>query len=234
MMTWDFPISAVTAAKSRHPILTDWPPTACAIRNFTTPRAAVRRAPPCCTGLHPHQTGIGILTYSNGPEGYAGNLNRSCVTVAEVLKQNNYKTYLSGKWHISSSLDRADRCMAACSAASTTFFGTIIGAGSFYHPEYATSRQRQYRARGRERSFRSFYTDAISDQAVAYIRQHKQANPRHTFFSYVAYRRHTGRCMRMTRILPNTREVRRGLGQTTRATAATASSTTASFIRTGN
>ena len=33
------------------------------------------------TGLHPHQTGVGILTYDSGPEGYAGNLNQRCVTI---------------------------------------------------------------------------------------------------------------------------------------------------------
>ena len=82
------------------------------------------------TGLHPHQTGIGILTYSNGPEGYAGDLNKSCVTVAEVLKQKNYKTYLSGKWHISSNLTQpADswptnsfRTFRSCRASRSTHF----------------------------------------------------------------------------------------------------------------
>src|SRR5205814_4397750 len=52
---------------------------------YNTARCSPSRAS-LLTGLHPHQTGIGILTYSNGPEGYAGNLNKSCVTVAEVLK----------------------------------------------------------------------------------------------------------------------------------------------------
>src|SRR5213592_729432 len=56
------------------------------------------------TGLHPHQTGIGILTYSTGPEGYAGDLNDKCVTIAEVLRDAGYGTYLSGKWHIAANL----------------------------------------------------------------------------------------------------------------------------------
>src|SRR4029078_9371374 len=70
---------------------------------YNTARCSPSRAS-LLTGLHPHQTGIGILTYSNGPEGYAGNLNRQCVTIAEVLKQKKYRTYLSGKWHIASNL----------------------------------------------------------------------------------------------------------------------------------
>jgi len=51
---------------------------------YNTARCSPSRAS-LLTGLHPHQTGIGILTYSNGPEGYAGNLNKSCVTIAEAL-----------------------------------------------------------------------------------------------------------------------------------------------------
>src|SRR3954453_13847979 len=70
---------------------------------YNTARCSPSRAS-LLTGLHPHQTGIGILTYSNGPEGYAGNLNKSCVTIAEALKSRNYTSYLSGKWHIASSL----------------------------------------------------------------------------------------------------------------------------------
>jgi arylsulfatase A-like enzyme len=41
---------------------------------YTTARCSPSRAS-LLTGLHPHQTGIGILTYDTGPEGYASNLN---------------------------------------------------------------------------------------------------------------------------------------------------------------
>jgi type IV pili sensor histidine kinase/response regulator len=43
------------------------------------------------TGLHPHQTGVGILTYDSGPEGYAGNLNHRCVTIPQALKRSGYR-----------------------------------------------------------------------------------------------------------------------------------------------
>jgi Arylsulfatase A and related enzymes len=151
---------------------------------YNTARCSPSRAS-LLTGLHPHQTGIGILTYSNGPEGYAGNLNRSCVTVAEVLKQNNYKTYLSGKWHISSSLTKPTDAWPL-QRGFDYFFGTIIGAGSFYHPNTLT-RGNDNIEHEAENDPSFFYTDAISDQAVAYIRQHKQANPDTPFFQYVAY-----------------------------------------------
>ena len=103
---------------------------------YNTARCSPSRAS-LLTGLHPHQTGIGILTYNIGPEGYAGNLNRSCVTIAEVLKQNSYKTYLSGKWHVASSLTEPTDAWPL-QRGFDEFFGTIIGAGSFYDPNTLT------------------------------------------------------------------------------------------------
>src|SRR5688572_2716003 len=51
---------------------------------YNTARCSPSRAS-LLTGLHPHQTGIGILTGDDRPEGYAGSLNNRCVTIAEVL-----------------------------------------------------------------------------------------------------------------------------------------------------
>ncbi len=52
------------------------------------------------TGLYPHQAGVGHMTDDKGVPGYAGRLNDSCVTIAEVLKPAGYFTALSGKWHV--------------------------------------------------------------------------------------------------------------------------------------
>src|SRR5712692_8508899 len=38
------------------------------------------------TGLYPHQAGVGHMTEDKGLEGYQGELNRKCVTIAEALK----------------------------------------------------------------------------------------------------------------------------------------------------
>ena len=66
---------------------------------YNTARCSPSRAS-LLTGLHPHQTGIGILTDDYSPEGYCGNLNKQCMTMAEVLRAGGYRTYMSGKWHV--------------------------------------------------------------------------------------------------------------------------------------
>lgn len=151
---------------------------------YNTARCSPSRAS-MLTGLHPHQTGVGILTYDSGPEGYAGNLNHRCVTIAQVLKANGYRTYMSGKWHVASSLSTPTDTWPM-QRGFDEFFGTIIGAGSFYDPNTLT-RGNENIEHEAKRDAGFFYTDAISDQAVAYIEKHRGETPDTPFFTYVAY-----------------------------------------------
>lgn len=150
---------------------------------YNTARCSPSRAS-LLTGLHPHQTGIGILTYDSGPEGYAGNLNQRCATIAEVLRPAGYRSYLSGKWHVSSNLKQPTDSWPM-QRGFDDFYGTIIGAGSFYDPNTLTRGNRNVEHEARRPDF--FYTDAISDEAVGFIRAHCADHPGQPFFQYVAY-----------------------------------------------
>jgi len=150
---------------------------------YNTARCSPSRAS-LLTGLHPHQTGIGILTYDSGPEGYAGNLNQRCATIAEALKPAGYRSYLSGKWHVSSNLKEPTDSWPM-QRGFDDFFGTIIGAGSFYDPNTLTRRNENAEDEARAPGF--FYTDAISDQAIRFLRTHQAEHPDQPFFEYVAY-----------------------------------------------
>src|SRR4051812_24293559 len=151
---------------------------------YNTARCSPSRAS-LLTRLQPHQTRLGHLTYCTGPEGYAGDLNHRCVTIPEVLRQQGYRTYLSGKWHIASSLKESSDAWPL-QRGFDRFYGTIIGAGSFYNPNTLT-RGNDNVEHEAENNPSFFYTDAISDQAAAYLRQHKQSNSETPFFQYVAY-----------------------------------------------
>jgi len=151
---------------------------------YNTARCSPSRAS-LLTGLHPHQTGIGILTYDTGPEGYAGDLNRRCVTIAEVVKEAGYGTYLSGKWHVAKNLTEPTDSWPM-QRGFEKFFGTIIGAGSFYHPNTLTRGNESAEHEATENP-EFFYTDAISDQAAAFIRDHHRDTPDKPLFQYVAY-----------------------------------------------
>src|SRR5712671_3045801 len=66
---------------------------------YNTARCCPTRAS-LLTGLYPHQAGVGHMTEDSGKEGYQGELNRHCATIAEVLKPAGYGTYAVGKWHV--------------------------------------------------------------------------------------------------------------------------------------
>ncbi len=151
---------------------------------YNTARCSPSRAS-LLTGLHPHQTGIGILTYDTGPEGYSGDLNERCVTLAEVLKAADYRTYLSGKWHVARNLTEPTNSWPL-QRGFDEFYGTIIGAGSFYNPNTLTRGNNNIEHEA-EQDPEFFYTDRINDQAVSFIRSHAAEHGETPFFLYVAH-----------------------------------------------
>ncbi|MGA3001783.1 MAG: arylsulfatase [Acetobacteraceae bacterium] len=135
---------------------------------YNTARCSPSRAS-LLTGLHPHQTGIGVLTNDDRPHGYPGNLNRQCVTLAEVLRDQGYATCLSGKWHLASDM-RTPNDAWPTRRGFDRFFGTLTGCGSFYQPGTLTRGEQDASAEAEAPDF--FYTDAIATEAVRFIEAH--------------------------------------------------------------
>lgn len=68
-------------------------------RFYNTSRSCSTRAS-LLTGLYQHQVGIGRMTFDYNRPGYRGTMTHNGVTIAEVLKENGYRTAWGGKWHI--------------------------------------------------------------------------------------------------------------------------------------
>ena len=135
------------------------------------------------TGLYPHQAGLGHMVDGVVEDGgYFGEINDNCVTIAEVLAQANYSTYMTGKWHVSRSVKPDDKHNWPLQRGFERFFGTITGAGSFYDPATLTSMNNPIKA---GKGF--YYTDAISDTAVIFMEDHLKKKKKNPFFLYVAY-----------------------------------------------
>lgn len=150
---------------------------------YNTSRCCPTRAS-LMTGLYAHQAGIGHMMTDRGGASYAGDLNNRCVTIAEVLKTAGYSTYMAGKWHLtplSPTRENPSKHNWPLQRGFDKFFGTIHGAGSFYDPNSLTS--------GNEFIVPPdgfYYTDAISDTTVDYIRNHTGEHPYFIFVSYTA------------------------------------------------
>jgi len=156
---------------------------------YNTARCCPTRAS-LMTGLYPHQAGVGHMMGDRGVDGYRGNLNKNCMTIAEVLKTAGYSAYMAGKWHVTKEThpkDDADKFNWPCQRGFDRFYGTIHGAGSLWDPNTLT-RDNKYITPVNDPEYQPketwFYTDAISDNAAKFIREHKGDNP---FFVYVAY-----------------------------------------------
>ena len=138
------------------------------------------------TGLYAHQTGIGHMTSENenlrfdlGYPGYRGFLNRSCVTIAEVLKPAGYKTLMAGKWHVGTF-----EGMWPVDRGFDRHYGIVRGASNFFRPA-----PDKLLVRNRERIVpdEDFYTtDAFTENAIGFVREAEDSDDQ-PFFLYLAY-----------------------------------------------
>ena len=148
---------------------------------YNTGRCCPTRAS-LLTGLYPHQAGVGFMMDDRGTEAYQGDLSSKAVTIAEVLKQAGYSTYMSGKWHVTPlkpSKENPSKHNWPLQRGFDKFFGTIHGAGSYFDPNSLT-RDNEFIVP----SENFYYTDAISDNAVKFIESHDSEKP---FFLYLPY-----------------------------------------------
>lgn len=163
---------------------------------YNTARCCPTRAS-LLTGLYPHQAGVGHMMDDRGFDGYRGDLNRQCVTLAEVLGSAGYRTYMSGKWHVTKVINPkndADKHNWPQQRGFDQFYGTIHGAGSFFDPNTLT-RGNQYVSPFSDPEYTKdqmangefYYTDAIADHASRFIHEHHQATNEDPFFLYVAF-----------------------------------------------
>lgn len=163
---------------------------------YNTARCCPTRAS-LLTGLYPHQAGIGHMMDDRGHDGYRGDLNRRCVTIPEVLKSAGYRAYMAGKWHVTKTTSpkgESGKHNWPRQRGFDRFYGTIHGAGSFFDPNSLTRENElispfsdpEYPLSQQEDG-EYYYTDAISDHAVRYIREHGKEPDDQPFFIYVSY-----------------------------------------------
>ena len=156
---------------------------------YNTARCCPTRA--CLlTGLYPHQAGMGHMTGASKGRGYEGDLSPHAVTIAQALKPAGYATYAVGKWHVTR-FTRPDgpKDNWPLQRGFDHFYGTITGAGSYYDPTTLT-RDNTYITPLNDPEYkpaRFYYTDAITDNAVKFLREHHGAAPGQPVFMYVAY-----------------------------------------------
>lgn len=133
------------------------------------------------TGLYPHQAGIGFFAGDrpNNPHGYRGKFQDNAVTVAEVLKQAGYQTFMTGKWHVGEP--------SPTKQGFDEFYGFDHGyAANSWNPNMMIRLPEDRPDPDYEEG--EFYdTNAFTDYAIKFMNQAQQQSPDKPWFTYVAY-----------------------------------------------
>jgi arylsulfatase len=167
---------------------------------YNTARCCPTRAS-LLTGLYPHQAGVGHMTGHSikGHPGYQGELSKRTATIAEVLRPAGYATYMTGKWHVTSTArPDAPRDNWPVARGFDRYYGTVQGGGSYYDPAMlcrdsqpiTPANDPEYQPPAGQKFY---YTDAVADQSARFVREHKERNGGESgaggkpFFMYVAF-----------------------------------------------
>ena len=156
---------------------------------YNTARCCPTRAS-LLTGLYPHQAGVGHMMEDRDNDGYKGDLNNNCLTIAEVLRPAGYKNYAVGKWHVTRyNKPEGPKHNWPLQRGFDRYYGTIHGAGSYFDPSTLTRDNTSLSpfADPEYKPAKYYYTDAIADHAVRFIQEHKQSAPDKPFFLYTAF-----------------------------------------------
>lgn len=134
------------------------------------------------TGRYQHEVGMGWMTaVDEHRPGYRGQIACEYPTIAEVLKSNGYRTYMSGKWHVTvdGAFD-APNGSYPVQRGFDRYYGCLSGGGSYYKPTPV------YNDLERINDFPDdyYYTNAITDSAVSFVQRHDVSEP---MFLYVAH-----------------------------------------------
>ena len=138
------------------------------------------------TGRNQHAVNMGWMTaVDEHREGYRGQISDSVPTIAELLKNHGYTTYLSGKWHLSLN----DSFMGDTHNPNGSWplkrgfdatYGGLSGGGGYRWVNAL------YKNDSLINSFPKdyYYTHAITKNAVKFIKDHDTHNP---LFLYLAH-----------------------------------------------
>lgn len=154
---------------------------------YNTARCCPSRAA-LLTGLYPHNAGVGHMLHHTEYPGYTEQLTTNCATIAEVLHTAGYTTYMCGKWH-QSPVGEKQQSGWPRQRGFDHYYGTLQGAGSYYDPATLT-RDNMFITPENDPEYhtkRFYYTDALGDNAIQFLKKHHDGSPEKPFFLYLAF-----------------------------------------------
>jgi len=157
---------------------------------YVSPTCSVTRSM-LLSGTDNHVAGLGNMAELTAPNqvgkpGYEGVLNKRVASVAEVLQDNGYHTYMVGKWHLGMEPDQIPQARGF-----ERDFSTLVGGGSYFNDAWNVEWQvpkMPYTEDGQpvKELPEDFYaTKAYTDKTIQFIKEGREDNK--PFFAYMAY-----------------------------------------------
>lgn len=162
------------------------------LRNFHVSSLCAPTRSMLLSGCDNHQAGLGTMppmhsTNQYGQPGYEGPLNKRVMTIAEVLKDAGYRTYMAGKWHLGAidgyrPEDRGfDRVFSFLGGGASHFSDSRpLAASETPHTRY----DEDGRDVTEELPEDFFSSDFYTEKMMTYLRSQEDDAP---FFGYLAF-----------------------------------------------
>ena len=128
------------------------------------------------TGKYQQRFGFEANGTGYGDSGDIG-LSDDVVTMADVFKQNGYKTIAMGKWHLGGTESDHPN-----SRGFDEFYGFMAGSRSYF-PIESPTKNNMLQHNGTRVKFEGYLTDVLGDQSLKYVEENKDQ----PFFMYLAY-----------------------------------------------
>ncbi len=145
------------------------------------------------SGVDNHQAGLGTMAEyladdQKGKPGYEGYLNDKVVSIATLLKDAGYNTYMSGKWHLGKGEEGKGDLPSKRGFEQT--FALLNGASDHYTDggyEPFVNDKSTYTSNGEKTKLPdNFYSsDYYTDKLIEFIKNDRQENK--PFFAYASY-----------------------------------------------
>ena len=173
---------------STRPTLTGWQTTACAIPTCTPRRSVRRRAPACSPGATIIPTVWRAITeFATGYPGYDGRMPFENGMLSEMLLENGYNTFCTGKWH----LNPAEEGTPAgpyhrwpLGRGFERFYGFLGGETNQWFPDLTYDNHSVPQPKSVEEGYH--LTEDLSDKAIQFILDAHVNAPDKPFFLYHA------------------------------------------------
>jgi arylsulfatase A-like enzyme len=153
-----------------------------------TPMCSPTRAA-LLTGRDPHSVGVGHVAHSDpGFPGYAMELAPDVATLAEVLRDEGWATFMVGKWHLAKDSDCSDagpRHSWPCQRGFDRFYGFLDGFTNCHAPHRLVRDNSPVEVDAYPPGYH--LDDDLTDQALAMVRGSLASDPSRPFLLYYAH-----------------------------------------------